>query len=211
MRAIDQSGFLLRLGKASESFIASTSKGLSLLEAAIAIGILSILSIGLSNMLLNATENQMHETTHVHQQSALSTLAWQIRMDGTNATAVTRGPANNDPNRLTITQGNGDTIDYFFNALRNGRTTVVRRVNNAAATEFNYLNLLPAQLRAMHQITCGQGFTCVNIEPGSRISVRRLWMLDVGGPVGQLEVNFGKSGYMLPEISVSTMQNFNFN
>lgn len=178
-----------------------SQRGVSLIEMAVAIAVMGILGVGISSMMYGAVENQIHQEIHMHQQSTLSSLVFQLRVDGTQATTVTRDSAT----QFTLTTSNGDTIVYSF-----AGGTATRSVNGS--TPFNYLSLMPRQYRANHTISCGGGgVDCVNEVGTERISIRQLSINDNSALMGQLENAFGqKSFFLLPEVSIATMQGYQF-
>jgi type II secretory pathway pseudopilin PulG len=180
------------------------SAGFTLMEAAIVIAVLGVMSIGFSNLFFTAVDTQNNQAIHVHEQSLLTTLISQIRTDV--LTAGAGGLTLPNATTLRITQDTGQQINYVFNG-----TTITRTVGATAA--FDYLTLLPATMRANHTLTCGgSGFPCLALPNNNRVSIRFLRIRDTSAISGPFEAAFNrKAQFMVSEASFNTLMGYTFN
>jgi type II secretory pathway pseudopilin PulG len=177
--------------------------GFTLMEAAIVIAVLGLMSIGFSNLFFTAVDTQNNQAIHVHEQSILTTIISQIRADVLTASSLTPANANNS---LIITPQVGPAIRYDFAGGTLSRTIT-------GNPTFDYLSLLPATMRANHTITCGgSGFACLEVLQGRRVSIRFLRVRDTSALSGPFEAAFNrKAQFMVSEASFNTLMGYTFN
>lgn len=179
--------------------------GFTLLEAAIVIAVLGLMSIGFSNLFMVAVDTQNNQSIHVHEQSLLTTLISQIRTDVLTANTTGLALSNND-NTLTIPRDVGGAVVY------NATGTTITRTEGGNV--FDFLTLLPANMRANHVLTCsGSGLRCMALaNGGSRVSIRFLRIRDTSALSGPFEAAFNrKAQFMVSEASFNTLMGYTFN
>jgi prepilin-type N-terminal cleavage/methylation domain-containing protein len=113
-----------------------SAKGLTLLETAIAMMILAILSVAVSNLVKAGVETQMARRADLNMQSIAMNIVDDLRRD--IRTADKLSVAGNTGNTLTLTN-NGITISYRLNGAQLTRTENGANKSYNDTSQFNVI------------------------------------------------------------------------
>ncbi|MDX2086116.1 MAG: hypothetical protein SFZ03_12100 [Candidatus Melainabacteria bacterium] len=155
--------------------------GLTLIEAAIAIGIIGIIGVAVSNVLLAGVEAQLSSKIHTHMETTALNIVDQLRFDLRFARNVT-APS---PTTLQFTTQDNVAVTYSFTGgalTRNG-------------TSFT------ANVPVTLSVTCGGCFQ----TNGKQVSLSGLQITDVATGQSNIDRAFGKASFIYPDATFDVL------
>ena len=177
--------------------------GFSLIEFAIAMAIVGVLTMAMAQVFTHAMKAQMEQSYQVHYQSLMSNILDQLRFDVRNSAVL-----NVNGNRLTITPSTGGP-NIVYNDTG---ATLTRTINGQV---YDYRQLLPGEIAGNTQINCGDfmaGSNCFNLDPGAtRVSMYALEIQDTRPLSSNFQQQFGNANLRIPEASFSKLEGLTFN
>lgn len=177
--------------------LTTSQSGVTLVELALAIAILSVVTLATSQLFLTSVQNQQNERLHVMQTHLLSTITSQIRADMLLSRTVS---LSNGGNTLNFVHPNGDRIMYDV-----ANNTITRTVNGTAV---DYRNTLPEAWVNNMALLCNN--PCFTLEGTTRVAIRNLEARDVSTANTTMDTVFGKMRLRLPEVTINKLAGFEF-
>jgi hypothetical protein len=200
---------LKKQGRITLRNLARPVKGVTLIELALGMAILSLLSIAVSNMMLAATASQLNAQTMVTEEtvamSIVDRLRYDLRLATVSSVSVTGGGNTLSFNTWNPTAGVTQTVTYTFTGASLTRTVSGQPTYNFATGTF------PA-MRIVTQATTGRpttGFSLVaNVATGSpgmvcnRVVLHNLFVADNTPGNTIVDTAFGgKSQFRVDEVA----------
>jgi type II secretory pathway pseudopilin PulG len=180
-----------------------SSKGFTLLEAALVIAIVAVVGVGISNLLLNSVNVQMNERIQLNMEAISQRVTEALRDDMRFARTVAAPNATS----LTITDNTGGTITYSFQTLA-GRSTLTRTQNGVVR---DFANNNP-MLSATTAINCGG--TCFSLDAATQnrsVLFANAFVQDVSPVNNSLDQAFSKGRLNIPATSFNIITSTRFN
>jgi Tfp pilus assembly protein PilV len=172
------------------------SKGVSLLEAALAMAILAIVSISVSNVLLAGVTTHMSSKTRTYQVNVAMDVMDSLRNDIRFALAVTANPNT----RLQIDLSGGRQVVYTFD---NGTGTLTRTdtlPGPGNSTSRNFVSSVPSTVPI--RVACIN--TCFSVAR-AQVFLEGLQVADGGPATSALDREFGSSNTTYRNIAFDIM------
>jgi hypothetical protein len=170
--------------------------GQSLVEIAMASVVMVVIMLALGQMLVVAINNQRNATIEAHQTGVMSSLVNTLRLEAMEASAVVVP----NTNQVNLTMADGSVRSYAYTG-----TSFLRTVGG---TTIDYLTLLPPSMTG--SMTFGCGNPCFELQGTDQLRVNQLSLQDTTAPTSLFEANFGKARFVLPEVTINKLSNYQF-
>jgi type II secretory pathway component PulJ len=172
----------------------------SLVELAICLVIVSLITLAVSHMLITNTTAQLKQNLHTNHVGTLSTVVSQIRNDMQRSVTATLGGGGNT---LTFLLDGGLNVVYIYDPVA---FTITR--NEGAGPLVDYRNLMPQQLQATTRIRCNN--PCFVLQGTTQVSISNLEIADASPTTDAFDATFGQAGFRIPELLVNKMAGYTF-
>jgi len=170
--------------------------GHSLVEIAMASVVMVVIMLALGQMLFVAVNNQRNATIEAQQTGVVAAMISALRTEVMQANSLTVPNAN----QVNLAMPDGTTRSYQFTG-----TSFIR---NVGGTSINYLSLLPPSMTGTMAFGCGT--PCFSLQGTGRLRVNQLVLQDVSASNSAFDTAFGKARFMLPEVTINKMANYEF-
>jgi type II secretory pathway pseudopilin PulG len=193
----------------------ASASGVTLLELALGLMIIAVLSVAVSSLVRTGVEHQMSQRTHDMMQTIAMNMIDDLRFDTRTAVSATIG---NGGNQLTLTPGNNAAvIDYV---LAGGN---FQRRQGGNTKDYN-TNITPplevACLAANGNATgCFEGYIPDASTPGGmirndatprQIRTNNITVRQINNGTSLIDQNFGRSNFALHNFAFNLMSSTEF-